>query len=161
VTAGLAAIQGIRHGGLSLRVESLLGSLRRARSVRAELADRLRRGEPIDGFGHPLYRDGDPRAIALMALLRDAYGRSPELTFANEVATRAADLGREQPTIDFALAALARVLRLPAGSPLTLFALGRTIGWIGHAIEQYATEKIIRPRAKYVGIPPPAGRPTP
>ena len=156
VIAGLAAIQGTRHGGVSLRVESLLRSLRRVRNLRAELADRLRRGEPIDGFGHPLYRDGDPRATALMSLLREAYGRSSELTFAIEVADAAGELGREQPTIDFALAAVARVLRLPAGSPLTLFALGRTIGWIGHAIEQYATEKIIRPRAKYVGVAPAA-----
>ena len=154
VIAGLAAIQGTRHGGLSLRVESLLRSLRRVRNVRGELADRLRRGESIDGFGHPLYRDGDPRAAALISMLGDAYPRSAELTFALEVLDAAADLGHEQPTIDFALAVLGRVLRLPAGSPLTLFALGRTIGWIGHAIEQYATEKIIRPRAKYVGIAP-------
>ena len=156
VIAGLAALQGTRHGGLSLRVESLLRSVRRVRSVRAALGDRLRRGEPIDGFGHPLYRDGDPRAAALLSGLRAAYPRSPELTFALEVADAAADLGREQPTIDFALAALARVLRLPPGSPLTLFALGRTIGWIGHAIEQYGTETIIRPRAKYVGVTPSA-----
>jgi citrate synthase len=46
------------------------------------------------------------------------------------------------------------VLRLPAGSALTVFALGRTIGWIGHAIEQYATDQLIRPRAKYVGVVP-------
>jgi citrate synthase len=89
-----------------------------------------------------------------MSLLGEAHPRSSETTFAVEVANAAADLGHEQPTIDFALAAVARVLRLPPGSPLTLFARGRTIGWIGHAIEQYATEKSIRPRAKYVGIAP-------
>jgi citrate synthase len=43
------------------------------------------------------------------------------------------------------------VLGLPAGSGLVLFAIGRTIGWIGHAIEQYANGELIRPRAKYVG----------
>jgi len=53
-----------------------------------------------------------------------------------------------------ALAAVARVLGLPAGSPLVLFAIGRTIGWIGHAIEQYEANAIIRPRAKYVGATP-------
>ena len=67
---------------------------------------------------------------------------------------RAAAVTRERPNLDFALAALARVLRLPAGSPLTLFAIGRTIGWIGHAIEQYATGHLIRPRASYVGVAP-------
>ena len=70
------------------------------------------------------------------------------------VADAAASPLRERPNLDFGLAALARVLRLPAGSPLTLFAIGRTIGWIGHAIEQYATGQLIRPRAKYVGPVP-------
>ena len=60
----------------------------------------------------------------------------------------------EAPTLDFALATVARVLGLPPQSGLTLFAIGRTIGWIGHAIEQYATGQIIRPRAKYVGPVP-------
>jgi len=46
------------------------------------------------------------------------------------------------------------VLKLPAGSPFTLFAIGRTVGWIGHAIEQYATGQLIRPRARYVGVAP-------
>jgi len=153
VSAGLGALEGVRHGGISLRVESLLQTLRRTRSVRAALGERLRRGETIDGFGHPLYRDGDPRAAALLELLAAAYPRSPELAFVLDTTAAAAALIREQPTIDFALAALARVLRLPPGSPLVLFALGRTIGWIGHAIEQYATGQVVRPRAKYVGVP--------
>ena len=61
---------------------------------------------------------------------------------------------RDKPTIDFALVALARALKLPSDAPLTLFALGRTIGWVGQAIEQYARDEIIRPRARYVGPPP-------
>jgi citrate synthase len=156
--AGLAAIEGTRHGGVSVRVEALLESMRRnTRTLQSALGERLRRGESIDGFGHPLYRDGDPRAVALMDLLRERYPRSPERMYAADVAEAAAAVMRERPTIDFAMAALARVLRLPPGSPLTLFALGRTIGWIGHAIEQYATGQIIRPRAKYVGHPPVIG----
>ena len=60
----------------------------------------------------------------------------------------------EAPTVDFALVAVARALGLPNGAALTLFAIGRTIGWIGHAIEQYEKNAIIRPRAKYVGVAP-------
>jgi len=101
-----------------------------------------------------LYRHGDPRATALLDLLRDRYAKSAELAFVLDVAEAGAAVMRDRPTIDFALAALARVLRLPSGSPLTLFAIGRTIGWIGHAIEQYATGQLIRPRAKYVGVLP-------
>ena len=108
----------------------------------------------MEGFGHPLYREGDPRARALLELLHDRYARSAELAFVMAVADAATSATREKPNVDFALAALARVLRLPFGSPLILFAIGRTTGWIGHAIEQYATGQLIRPRAKYVGIVP-------
>lgn len=154
VIAGLAAIEGTRHGGISARVEALLASLRRTKRIRAAIGERLRRGDTIDGFGHPLYRDGDPRAAALIALLRERYRASAELRFVTDVAAAARSITREKPTIDFALAAVARVLRLPPGSSLTIFALGRTIGWIGHALEQYATGQIIRPRARYIGEPP-------
>jgi citrate synthase len=156
VIAGLAALEGTRHGGSGARVESMLDSVRRARSLEAALADRLRRGERIEGLGHPLYRHGDPRAAALLDLLSDRYGKSPELRFVLAAADAGAALMRERPNIDFALVGTARVLRLPPGAALTLFAIGRTIGWIGHAIEQYATGQLIRPRAKYAGIAPPS-----
>jgi citrate synthase len=154
VGAGLAALEGIRHGGTSARVEAMLDSMRGARSPQSAVSERLRRGESIDGFGHPLYRGGDPRAIALFDMLREGHAKSRELAFVLNVADAAASLTRERPNLDFGLASVARVLRLPAGSPLTIFAIGRTIGWIGHAIEQYATGQLIRPSAKYVGVAP-------
>jgi citrate synthase len=157
VIAGLAAVEGTRHGGISIRVEALLRTLRRTRNIRAALVEQLRRGQAIDGFGHPLYRDADPRALALMQLLRERHPRSSELSFAEEVARAAGSLLDQRPTIDFALAVLSRVLRLPEGSALTLFAIGRTIGWIGHAVEQYAQPGVIRPRARYVGSGPSTG----
>ena len=96
------------------------------------------------------------RSVHLRAsMLRERYAASAELRFIVTFEAAAAALMREKPNVDFALAALARVLRLPAGSPLVVFAIGRTIGWIGHAIEQYATDQLIRPRAKYVGIAAP------
>jgi citrate synthase len=128
----------------------MLAEMRRLPPDRA-IEQRLRRGASIDGFGHPLYPGGDPRAAALLALLRERYPASPEMTYLDGVARVAAALVREKPTVDFALAAVARVLRLPQGAPLMLFAIGRTIGWIGHAIEQYATGQVIRPRARYIG----------
>ena len=151
VIAGLSALEGTRHGGVSARVESLLASLRRTRDLRGAVAARLRRGETIDGFGHPLYPDGDPRALMLIAQLRRHYARSAELTFVLDFAGAAGAAIGDRPNLDFALAAVARVLRLPAASPLVLFAIGRTIGWIGHAIEQYETGQLIRPRARYTG----------
>jgi citrate synthase len=154
VIAGLAALEGTRHGGTSARVESMLESLERSQHRGTAVRARLRRGETIDGFGHPLYRDGDPRAIALLDMLRERFPKSRDLAFVLDVTEAATAVTRERPNLDFALASVARVLRLPSGSPLTLFAIGRTIGWIGQAIEQYATGQLIRPRAKYVGVAP-------
>ncbi|HEY0142896.1 MAG TPA: citrate synthase family protein [Thermoanaerobaculia bacterium] len=153
VLAGLAALEGTRHGGATERVDALFGELRRARDLRKALADRLRRGDSIEGFGHPLYPEGDPRASVLLDLLRERYPKSKELAFARQFAEAAEKVTGELPTVDFGLVVLARVLGLPQGAPLTLFAIGRTIGWVAHAIEQYAQNTMIRPRAKYVGPP--------
>jgi len=156
VIAGLAALEGPKHGGASARAEAMLASVRRARSLHAAVGDRVQRGESIDGFGHPLYRHGDPRARLLLALLRDGYGHSAEYRYIETFAEAASGVTGELPNIDFALAAAARVVALPGGSPLVLFAIGRSIGWIGHALEQYASGQLIRPRARYVGPPPSA-----
>jgi citrate synthase len=154
VIGGLAALEGPRHGGASARVEAMLDSMRRAPDLGGAIAARLQRGESVDGFGHPLYPDGDPRAAALFDRLRASYARSAELTFVLGVARAADGAGRGHPNLDFALASVSRVLRLPSGAPLMLFAVGRTIGWIGHAIEQYAADRLIRPRARYTGVQP-------
>ncbi len=60
----------------------------------------------------------------------------------------------EEPNSDFASAVLAQLLNLPEGYGLGIFALGRTIGWLAHAIEQYQSNRMIRPRARYVGVMP-------
>lgn len=153
VIGGLGALEGIKHGGLTTRVESMLDAMRRERSGHEGLAARLREGATLDGFGHPLYPEGDPRATELLARLEERYPRSAELRFARDVAAAAWSTLEQRPTIDFALATLTRVAGLPPRSGLALFAIGRTIGWIGHAIEQYASGTLIRPRAKYVGPP--------
>ncbi len=152
VIAGLAALEGAKHGGMTPRIEAWWNSLRRSRDLRTALADRLRRGESVEGFGHSLYAAGDPRAIVLLDLLP----KGKNTAFAREVVLAARAVLGEEPNVDFALVALARALGLPDGSALTLFAIGRTIGWIAHALEQYRQDSIIRPRARYVG-PQPGG----
>ncbi|HEX6807295.1 MAG TPA: citrate synthase family protein [Gemmatimonadaceae bacterium] len=154
VLGGLAAIEGVKHGGSTARAETMLATLRRTRSLRAALAERLRQGLRIEGFGHPLYPRGDPRAAALLALLGEHFHRSADLRFVREFARAGTSLTGDPPNVDFALAAVSRVLGLPPDSGLTLFAIGRSIGWLGHAIEQYALGQIIRPRARYVGVAP-------
>jgi citrate synthase len=154
VIAGLVALEGVRHGGMTARVEALFQEVGKPERARKVLSARLKRGESLPGFGHPLYPQGDPRARLLIELAWQAASGSPALELAQSIAQAAWELVREYPTIDFALVLLSRGLGLPTGAPIALFALGRTVGWLAHAIEQYQANQLIRPRAKYVGLQP-------
>ncbi|WP_106390782.1 citrate synthase family protein [Enhygromyxa salina] len=146
VIAGLAALSGHKHGGHTERVAELVDEAGEPREL---LAARLRRGELIPGFGHPLYPDGDPRGAALLELCE---GRGAAR--ARAVAEAVEELLGIRPNLDFGLVALGRALGLPRGAPLMLFAVGRCAGWIGHCLEQYEDDQLIRPRARYVGPAP-------
>jgi citrate synthase len=168
IAGGLAALSGPRHGGETARVTALFDDASRAADLDRFLATRLAREEHIDsrsagtletqalrpplpGFGHPLYPDGDPRARLLLEMLADcAPARSP-LVEVQRLAAAMRDTAGVQPTVDYALAAIERVLALPSGAAFTLFAVGRVVGWIAHAIEQTADGRLIRPRARYIG----------
>lgn len=154
VGAGIAALQGAKHGGASQRAEALLREATHPGGARRAVADRLRRGEAVPGFGHPLYPEGDPRARMLLDLLAQKAPRSRELEVACNLAAAVDELMGQRPNVDFAVVTLCRVLALPEGGPLTLLALGRTAGWIAHALEQYDERRTIRPRARYAGTPP-------
>ena len=151
VMAALAALHGLRHGGYTERVEALFEEVGAAARAQSVLAAWLKRGTGLPGFGHKLYPEGDPRARLLLEMASTLAPRSPAWAMAGTITQAVARLTGERPTIDFALVVVTRVLRLPRGSPLALFALGRTAGWIAHAMEQYQTEAMIRPRARYVG----------
>jgi citrate synthase len=152
VVAGLAALRGARHGGMTERTGAFLDGVLGTRNLEAELAARLQRGEVLPGFGHPLYAQGDPRAKLLLAMLAETGSEAEQA--ARPVAAAVEALTGRAPTIDWALAVLGRVLSLPPGGALVLFALGRTLGWIAHAQEQYESDRLIRPRARYVGPMP-------
>ena len=89
-----------------------------------------------------------------MDALARAYPESQAVRCAAALAEAAEATIAERPTIDFGMAALERALGAPAGTALGLFALGRTVGWVAHAIEEYALGRLIRPRATYVGPDP-------
>ncbi len=149
VGAALFTFTGAKHGGMCERVEAMVDALdptsaaRRRRSLRA----RLDRGEAIEGFGHPLYPEGDPRGAALMDLAKAIAGA----TVMHEVSDTVAELTGLRPTLDFGLVALARAMGAPDGTATALFALGRTAGWSAHVFEQRASASLLRPRARYVG----------
>jgi citrate synthase len=154
VVAGLAALGGVKHGGEIELVEAFLQEVDAMGDVRAVISGRLRRGERIPGFGHSLHPEGDPRGAGLLGLTARAYPESIDVALSQSVVEEMLRLMDERPTVDFALATVARTLELPPGGAVALFALGRTVGWIGHAIEQYRSGSLIRPRARYVGEQP-------
>ncbi len=154
VAAGLGALGGIHHGRYTERVEALFDEIGRPERAREKIAGRLRRGETIPGFGHDLYPGGDPRGAALAGAVEAAFPRLASTRLALAIAQAMAETTGGRPTIDFGLVAMTRALGLPDGTALTLFALGRTAGWIGQAMEQYEGNRMIRPRARYVGVQP-------
>ncbi|TIO51998.1 MAG: citrate synthase [Mesorhizobium sp.] len=144
--AGLATLTGPRHGGAGAAALNLVEDAERLGADEA-VARWLAHDRPLPGFGHQLYPEGDPRAEALLPDLDIDDG----LLHLRDAVLAATGM---HPNVDFALAALTRSLNLPADAPFRLFALGRSVGWTAHAIEQVTSNRPIRPRARYDG---PAG----
>ncbi|MGH3255371.1 MAG: citrate synthase [Streptosporangiaceae bacterium] len=156
VGTGLGAMSGALHGGASLGSEALLAAAADAHDVPRVVGELLRRGEKIPGFGHFVYRAGDPRADVLMDLVRRAAPKSGQLAVAEAVIAEVRQKSLPAPNIDLAIAALARVAGMIRGSGEAIFAVARTAGWIAHALEAYARPGPLRPRAVYTGRPPSA-----
>jgi citrate synthase len=131
-----------------MRVETLWNEVGEAANPETSVRARLERGDDLPGFGHPLYPEGDVRASAILSRLPGRRQRWWPLARAVEQLTGL------RPSLDFALVALRRHLELPVGSALGIFSLGRSIGWIAHALEQRSHGTLIRPRAAYIGPPP-------
>jgi len=145
VLAGLAALHGPRHGDAGSTVLALAEDLD-TDSPEGALLDWLGEGRALPGLGHPLYPDGDPRCVALLAGL-DLPPGFAALARAGEAVTG------ERPNIDFALAAITAIHHLPREAPISIFALARTVGWLAHCLEQALSAQLIRPRARYTGPP--------
>lgn len=141
--AGCATLTGPLHGEASARA---LAYLRQAmdETPQAALAAIAQRGDRIPAVGHALYPAGDPRAAALLGWLRPG----PRLLRAIRAAE---DASGEPANVDMALAAFTARYGLPDDTPYLIFASGRLVGWIAHAIEQLTSGKLIRPRATYSG----------
>ncbi len=153
ILGGLAALQGVKHGGHTLRVQAMFDEV--SGNVEEKLGNLIRRGDDLPGFWQPLYPDGDPRGRRLIQLAGEVDHDAKQLAEAVQTAEFVTHHLQKHPNLDFGLVALARALGLPQEAPIVLFAIGRTSGWIAHALEQYESDRLIRPRARYVG--PPAG----
>jgi len=153
VGTGLGAVSGALHGGASLGAETLIAAASGPDDVPRVVAELLRRGEKVPGFGHFVYRGGDPRAVLLLGLVRGAAPRSGQLAVADAVLAEVRQKSLPEPNIDFAIATLARVAGMVRGAGEAMFAVARTAGWIAHALEAYAGAAPLRPRAVYTGRP--------
>lgn len=154
VGAGLAVLSGSLHGTASVPVHRLFVDVAGAGPDRAEaaVAEHLRHARWVPGFGHPLYPEGDPRAVALLELVRESDADPERLTVVQAVHAVMAEDAPADPNIDFAIAALAFVAGFEVGAGEAVFAVARSAGWIAHAIEEYdEPENRFRARARYLG----------
>jgi citrate synthase len=143
VSAGLGALDGPQHGAASTLAHRFLAEA--LDDPVAALAERLRTGAPIPGFGHRVYRTRDPRTD----LVLDRLGDVPVRAAVDAVAARLAGRPGGFPNVDLALAAVVHAHDLRSDAGEAIFAVARTVGWIAHALEEYA-EPGLRFRAEGV-----------
>ncbi|EMJ99771.1 citrate synthase family protein [Leptospira sp. WS58.C1] len=155
VLAGLAALSGPKHGLLTEKAILLLAQVTGNKKKDKQLIEeKLRNGENIPGFGHPLYKKGDPRGRKLIEMISRSFPNDPDAQLYLQFIIQIEELLEDYPTIDAGLALVSKMLKLPKGAGIGIFAIGRTAGWLAHAMEQYESGNLIRPRAKYIGNPP-------
>ncbi len=128
VSAGLGAMEGQKHGTAATFAHRFL--LHAEADPMGAVAEHLRTGQPIPGFGHYVYQERDPRADHLLAVLR-SHG---DLVADKIIGTQPQTF----PNVDIALAQLGLMFKMAPDSGEAIFAIARIVGWIAHAIEEYA-----------------------
>jgi len=161
IVAGIGTLKGPLHGGANAEVMKMLlefGANATSDRVEAAIRDKLARKEKIPGFGHRVYRTMDPRAVHLRQLSKDLGRRSGEPQWV-EMSERIEALVKSEkklnPNVDFYSASMYYALGIPLSLYTPIFAVSRTSGWTAHVLEQYANNRLIRPRAEYTGPPVP------
>ena len=157
ITAAIGALKGPLHGGANEQVMKMLSEIGSVDNVESYIQDKLDNKVKIMGFGHRVYRSGDPRAPHLRKMsekLTQLTGK-PELY---DMSVKIHDMIWEQKhlpaNVDFFSASVYDSLEIEHDLFTPVFAVSRTAGWSAHILEQYANNRLIRPRAEYVG---PAG----
>ena len=156
VLAALCALRGPLHGGIDRFVRSMLAAVEHE-GVDSALERYVRSGTPLPGFGHAVYRGMDPRAVLMRDLARRLAERTGERKFLEltETVEGVASYRRlPAPNVDLYAVAVYQSLRVPDDLTTLVFATGRMAGWCAHVLEQYEDNRLIRPRAAYIGPEP-------
>jgi len=154
VTGAIAALAGALHGGANTEVMKMLLDIRTPERAEAWIQDALQRKRKIPGFGHRVYRTEDPRAAHLRRMSEElgrAAGQSQWFAMQRVIEDV---MKREKGlycNVDFYSASMDYVMGIPLDLYTPIFAVSRVSGWCAHVLEQHADNRLIRPRAEYVG----------
>jgi len=155
IPAGIGALSGSLHGGANQDVMEALLELDDSGKEPVEWAkDKLEAGERVPGFGHRVYDVKDPRAKILGAKSKELAAAAGESKWYDYSTTIEAYIAEEKglaPNVDFYSASTYYQMGIPIDAYTPIFAMSRVAGWIAHVLEQYEDNRLIRPRARYVG----------
>lgn len=155
ITAALGALKGPLHGGANERVMKMLNEMNEVDHVESYLQSAFENKEKIMGFGHRVYKDGDPRAKHLREMSGQLASVTGEDKWYNMSLAVEQMMLREKgllPNVDFYSASVYHSLGIPHSLFTPIFAISRVSGWAAHILEQYENNRLIRPRAEYVGL---------
>jgi citrate synthase len=154
IVGAIGALKGPLHGGANERVMDVLRSVGKKENVEKWIRDALARKEKVMGFGHRVYKTGDPRAVYLKELCgqlaKEAGNEDLEVT-ADVIERVIWEEKKLPPNLDWPAGRLYHYMGLPVELYTPLFVLSRTAGWSAHVIEQLDNNRLIRPRARYIG----------
>jgi citrate synthase len=160
VLAAWCAFTGALHGGAPGPTLDMLDAAEAVDDLEAWLEDKLRSGERLMGFGHRVFSGNDPRAEAMRRSMQSMGPRASRLDFADRlekavaVAIERVKPGRNlPPNVEVMAALLLDAVGVPREAFTLAFAVGRSAGWLAHAMEQRKTGRMIRPTSAYVGPP--------
>lgn len=154
VVAALCTLKGPLHGGANQAVMRTLEEIGSPEAVPDYVRAALERKERIMGFGHRVYKEGDPRALWLKRMSQQLAEETGNPRWYQMSALMEEEVKADKgllPNVDFYSASVYTYLGMPHDLFTAIFAISRVSGWIAHILEQYADNRLIRPRAEYVG----------
>jgi citrate synthase len=154
VTGAIAALSGPLHGGANTNVMKMLLEIGSPERSEEWLKDALANKKKIMGFGHRVYKTEDPRSVWLRRFSKEM-GEAKSETRWFEILERLRALmfsGKKlYPNVDYYSGSVYYLMDIPLDLFTPIFAVSRIAGWTGHILEQYANNRLIRPRAEYIG----------